>query len=73
MNHLPFTPLCGACIDGYSEIFASSACQLCEANDYTYLIMVFLVSILFMLGSVWVDNSKKEVNIKAYVLTIYMD
>eukprot|EP01083_Nonionella_stella_P189601 701462_1 len=33
------SPLCGKCIDGYSEVFGSSSCQACDENNYSLLLL----------------------------------
>ena len=33
VNRDPYTPLCGSCIEGYSEAFGTSGCKKCEGNN----------------------------------------
>eukprot|EP01083_Nonionella_stella_P219227 785511_1 len=49
----PNTPLCGSCMDGYSEVFGSTSCRQCTNNLWVLLILfvvAFLIVLLLMLA-----------------------
>eukprot|EP01083_Nonionella_stella_P096611 271656_1 len=59
LNRDPSVPLCGACKEGYSEVFGSSICKKCTGNQYTVEIVLslFTVSLLFTSLLVYRDGS----------------
>ena len=49
LNRNHSIPLCGSCIDGYSEVFGSSKCAKCDDNNYHYLLFPFCIAMSFVL------------------------
>eukprot|EP00942_MAST-04A_sp_MAST-4A-sp1_P000872 g872.t1 len=47
-NRDNLTPLCGACISGYSEILGSSICRKCTYVNWFWFIIPFPIGILFV-------------------------
>eukprot|EP01083_Nonionella_stella_P165690 551888_1 len=52
----PNTPLCGQCIEGYSEVYGSTACKKCSGDHYSALMIVFIVAFLGVFGWMFMDR-----------------
>lgn len=48
-NRDPNIYLCGKCLSGYSEVFASNDCRKCDTNHWEYLLVPYFYSLLFVL------------------------
>ena len=58
-NRDPNIPLCGKCLDGYSEVFASNACEICKRSYYERLIYPLIYSAIFALYLVYNSGDTK--------------
>eukprot|EP01083_Nonionella_stella_P253263 871622_1 len=56
-NRDPDIPLCGACLDGYSEVFGSTSCKKCVDNHAAwYILLVFVIAMVCVTLLILVDN-----------------
>eukprot|EP01084_Bolivina_argentea_P161621 281352_1 len=60
-------PLCGKCIDGYSEAFFTSQCMQCKQNSFIWLLYPISISIIFSIyllisKSTSIDSSEYDLN-----------
>ena len=50
LNRDSTTPLCGGCLDGYSQVYGSTSCQKCHQHNYWYLLIAIAIGLLFAIG-----------------------
>eukprot|EP01084_Bolivina_argentea_P285669 489918_1 len=43
------SPLCGNCIDGYSEVYASNTCQKCNNNFFLIFVLMLMAFLYFLI------------------------
>eukprot|EP01084_Bolivina_argentea_P145684 255304_1 len=53
-------PICGDCVEGYSNVFASTKCKICKENNYYLLLIPFLIAFIFVGIFIALDVPEKE-------------
>eukprot|EP01083_Nonionella_stella_P267566 903873_1 len=73
-NRDPTTPLCGSCVEGYSEVFGSTSCKKCDNNNWFYAVIPFIISIFVVLLLIILDpppnkskDNEKEIDYGIYL------
>eukprot|EP01084_Bolivina_argentea_P047038 86653_1 len=58
--------LCGACVEGYSEVYGSDICKKCDNNVSAFVVVFFLALIYVLIlaydGSTIINNENENIN-----------
>eukprot|EP01083_Nonionella_stella_P043952 118559_1 len=49
-NRDPSVALCGRCLEGYSEVYGSTQCAICDQDHYSYLLIGLLIGLVYALA-----------------------
>eukprot|EP01084_Bolivina_argentea_P255525 429801_1 len=61
LNRDPSIPICGKCMNGYSELLASSNCGICETSHYEYLVLPLIIAVLLSMYLLCFDRPSQSV------------